>query len=238
MNRAFAYLRVSGRGQIDGDGFKRQELAIRAFAEAHGLKVSKVFREEGISGASELHGRKALLGLLAQQANGAQIVLIEKLDRLARDLMVQENLIADIQKRGFRLISVAEPDLLENDPTRKLMRQIIGAISEYEKQMIVLKLRGARERAKAQHGKCEGRKLYGIRTGEAEVIARMKELREAGTSFRQIATVLNTDGFKTRTTGKRWHGSSVSQILKRTAQSRQLECAARGGQREPTRQAD
>ena len=223
MIRAFAYLRVSGRGQIEGDGFKRQEIAIRAYAEAHGLKVSKVFREEGISGTSELHGRKALLELLAKQANGAQIVLIEKLDRLARDLMVQENLIADIQKRGFRLISVAEPDLLENDPTRKLMRQIIGAICEYEKQMIVLKLRGARERAKAQHGKCEGRKLYGFRAGEADVIAQMKALRESGTSFRQIATVLNAERIKTRTTGKRWYGSAVSQILCR---STHLACLA------------
>lgn len=215
MTRAFAYLRVSGRGQIEGDGFKRQELAIRAYAEAHGLRVSKVFREEGVSGTSELHGRTALLELLAKQANGAKIVLIEKLDRLARDLMVQENLIADIQKRGFRLISVAEPDLLENDPTRKLMRQIIGAISEYEKQMIVLKLRGARERAKVQHGKCEGRKLYGFRTGEVEVIERMKELRESGSSFRQIAAALNAAGIKTRTAGTRWYGSAVSQILRR-----------------------
>ena len=181
--------------------------------------MSKVFREEGVSGTSELHGRKALLELLAKQANGAQIVLIEKLDRLARDLMVQENLIADIHRRGFRLISVAEPDLLENDPTRKLMRQIIGAISEYEKQMIVLKLRGARERAKAQHGKCEGRKLYGFRTGEAEVIAQMKELRKSGSSFRQIAVVLNAEGTKTRTTGTRWYGSAVSKILKRSARS-------------------
>jgi DNA invertase Pin-like site-specific DNA recombinase len=106
---------------------------------------------EGISGTSELHGRKALLELLAKQANGAQIVLIEKLDRLARDLMVQENLIADIQKRGFRLISVAEPDLLENDPTCKLIRQIIGAISEYVKQMIVLKLRGALRERRYRH---------------------------------------------------------------------------------------
>ena len=219
MTRAFAYLRVSGRGQIEGDGFKRQELAIRAYAEAHGYRVVKVFREEGISGTSELNGRKALLELLAKQANGAQIVLIEKLDRLARDLMVQENLIADIQKRGFRLISVAEPDLLENDPTRKLMRQIIGAISEYEKQMIVLKLRGARDRAKAQHGKCEGRKLYGFRPGEAEVIEQMKELRGSGSSFRHIAAALNAEGIKTRTTGKRWYGSAVSKILRRSTHS-------------------
>jgi hypothetical protein len=91
-----------------------------------------------------------------------------------------------------------------------------GPFSEYEKQMIVLKLRGARERAKAQHGKCEGRKLYGFRTGETDVIARMKTLRESGANFRQIAVALNAEGTKTRTTGRRWHGSAVSKILKRT----------------------
>ncbi len=36
------------------------------------------------------------------------------------------------------------------------MRQIFGAISEYEKSMIVIKLRGARQRKKARTGRCEG----------------------------------------------------------------------------------
>ena len=45
---AFAYLRVSGKGQIDGDGFPRQAAAITKHAKAHGLTVSRVFREEGI----------------------------------------------------------------------------------------------------------------------------------------------------------------------------------------------
>ena len=46
------------------------------------------------------------------------MVIIEKLDRLARDLMVQETIIADLRKHGFELVSVAEPDLMANDPTR------------------------------------------------------------------------------------------------------------------------
>jgi DNA invertase Pin-like site-specific DNA recombinase len=58
----------------------------------------------------------------ALAANGTKLVLIEKLDRLARDLMVQETIIGDLKKRGFELVSVTEPDLLQNDPTRILMR--------------------------------------------------------------------------------------------------------------------
>jgi DNA invertase Pin-like site-specific DNA recombinase len=54
------------------------------------------------------------------------VVIIEKLDRLARDLMVQETIIADLRKHGFRLVSVAEPNLMANDPTRILVRQMMG----------------------------------------------------------------------------------------------------------------
>ena len=59
-------------------------------------------------------------------SNGTKLVLVEKLDRLARDLMVQETIIGDLRKNGFDLISVMEPDLLQDDPSRKLMRQIFG----------------------------------------------------------------------------------------------------------------
>jgi DNA invertase Pin-like site-specific DNA recombinase len=51
-----------------------------------------------------LDNRPALLELFeALAAEGIKVVLIEKLDRLARDLMVQENILADLNKRGFQL---------------------------------------------------------------------------------------------------------------------------------------
>jgi len=91
--KAFAYLRVSGKGQVDGDGFPRQLSAIDKYAEANGLKVRKVFREEGISGTKELENRPALQELLAAiDSAEVKVVIIEKLDRLARDLMVQETI--------------------------------------------------------------------------------------------------------------------------------------------------
>ena len=60
-------------------------------------------------------------------SNGTKLVLVEKLDRLARDLMVQETIIGDLRKNGFDLISVMEPDLLQDDPSRKLMRSSSAA---------------------------------------------------------------------------------------------------------------
>jgi hypothetical protein len=58
-------------------------------------------------------------------------------------------------------LSTAEPDLCSSDPTRILMPQILGAVAAYDKAMIVLKLRGARERKRAQRGRCEAAKPYG-----------------------------------------------------------------------------
>src|SRR5579862_4599655 len=112
MQKAFAYLRVSGKAQISGDGFPRQIDAIRRYAKANDIRIIDVFREEGVCGATELENRPALMALFeALAANGTKLVLIEKLDRLARDLMVQETIICDLRKQGFDLISVAEPDL-------------------------------------------------------------------------------------------------------------------------------
>ena len=118
-------------------------------------------------------------------ANGVRTVLIERLDRLARDLMIQEHIIQDLQRRGIALVSVAEPDLCSDDPTRKLMRQIMGAIAEYDKAMVVLKLRGARQRAKAKTGRCEGAKPYGTKAGESDVLDRMRTLRMSECRFKQ-----------------------------------------------------
>src|SRR6516162_4691377 len=103
------------------------------------------------------------------------------------DLMVQETIIGDLRKNDFELVSVTEPDLLQDDPSRKLMRQIFGAIAEYEKTMIVLKLRGARARRRLKDGRCEGRKPFGYYEGEQATIDRMRVLRRSGMAFDKIA---------------------------------------------------
>ena len=215
MQNAFAYLRVSGKGQLDGDGFARQLDAIARYAGEHAITILQTFREAGVSGTKDLARRPALLAMIASLHSGSiDLVVIEKLDRLARELMVQEAIVSDLQKRGIDLISVAEPDLLQDDPNRKLMRQIVGAISEYEKTMTVIKLRGARLRKKASAGRCEGAKQYGELLGETEVIERMKVLRESGMGYDRIAKDLNASGIKPRR-GSQWWGLTVNKVLSR-----------------------
>jgi DNA invertase Pin-like site-specific DNA recombinase len=214
MQKAFAYLRVSGKGQIEGDGFNRQRAAIKAYAASNELKIAREFREEGVSGTIETMDRPAWAEMIAAlHANGVRTIIVEKLDRVARDLMVQEAAIADLRKYGFVLVSVAEPDLMANDPTRVLMRQLMGAVAQYDKSQIVAKLRGARMRKRAKEGRCEGRKPYGYYDGEHAVIDRMKALRAEGLGFDRIAARMNAEGLETRTRG-RWHGVMVNRILR------------------------
>lgn len=213
-NRAFAYMRVSGLGQVEGDGFPRQEAAIEAYAQVHGIRIKQWFHEKGVSGS--LEKRPALEALfLALHANGVRTVIVERLDRLARDLMIQETIIGDLRKHGFELVSTVEPDLCSDDPSRKLIRQVFGAIAEYDRTMTVLKLRAARQRVRLKHGSCEGRKPFGARPGEAEVIERMFALYDQGTGMCSVHKCLNEEGVKTRT-GTLWTAATVSRIMKRT----------------------
>lgn len=216
MIPAFGYLRVSGKDQIDGDGFARQRDAIGKWAAANGFKIVKWFEEKAVAGKTEWDARPAW-GEMVASLNGTRTIIIERLDRLARDLMVQEHIIADLRRREIALVSAAEPDLCIDDPSRKLLRQIMGAISEYDRAMITAKLSIARKRMKAETGRCEGRKPYGMgvaATYEQGNIAKMRSLRLTGKSFADIAAALNTDRLYSRT-GKPWIGASVCKILAR-----------------------
>jgi DNA invertase Pin-like site-specific DNA recombinase len=218
--KAFGYLRVSGKSQIDGDGFPRQEAALRGYAKAHDIKIVQLFREKGISGSKEITDRPAFLAMMeALHADGVKLVLVESLGRLARDLMIQESIIHDLKRNGFELVSVAEPDLCSDDPSRKLMRQIMGSFHEYEKTMIVIKLRGARQRTKLKRGNCEGRKPFGSYPGEADTLKRIQALHAAGAGATVIAATLQAEGRRARDGGE-WLQPTISKILNRIARSK------------------
>jgi DNA invertase Pin-like site-specific DNA recombinase len=212
LKKAFGYLRVSGKSQIEGDGFPRQRKAIEAYAKKNGFKIAQWFTEEGVSGT--LESREALDAMLvALMSNGVDTVIVESLSRLSRDLRVQENLIHQYFTNRFTLVSATEPELGSDDPNRVFMRQIFGAVHQLDKSNLVLKLRAARQRSRVKNGRCEGRKPFGTREGESAVLARMKELATTKT-YKQVADALNAEGFTTRTNGK-WFPGTVYNILRK-----------------------
>ena len=180
--KAFSYLRVSGKGQVDGDGFDRQRDAIAKRAKADGFDIVAEFIDAGISGTKDLDERPALSDLFAAiVGNGVRVVLIERADRLARDVMVGEILLSQFREEGVRVIeSESGIDLTADDPdnaTATLVRQILSVVSQFEKTSIVAKLRKARARKRIETGRCEGVKPFGTLPGEDEAVARMKALR-------------------------------------------------------------
>ena len=219
---AVGYLRVSGKAQADGDGLRRQRDAIRRFAAANGFTVIEEFIDAGVSGTKDLAARPGLAALLDRvESNGVKVVLVERADRLARDLMVNEVIVDQLSRAGARVLASDGADLTtaDDDPTRTLIRQVLAAVAQFDKSVIVLKLRAARDRKRLREGKCEGRKPFGARPAEVQALARIRALRRKPKggprlSIAAIAARLNDDMVPTRT-GKPWAPGTVYGILRR-----------------------
>ncbi len=225
---AVSYLRVSGTGQVSGDGFPRQRDAVNHFAEARGMVIEEEFRDEGVSGTTELENRSGLAALIDKlESNGVRTVLVENATRLARDLMVGEVILGQFRSLGVQVFDSSGNELTagDDDPTRKLIRQVLGAVAEFEKSVTVLKLRASRERIRRREGRCEGRKPFGFYPGEAATLREMKRLyrKNPKTGRRRscavIAAELNRLRLSTRS-GRPWSRGSVHAILNRPAARR------------------
>lgn len=130
--------------------------------------------------------------LEALEANGTKTIIVETANRFARDLMVQEVGFAMLKARGIDLIAADSPtSFLDDTPTARLIRQVLGAISEFEKAMLVAKLRGARDRKRRTGVKVEGRKS--IAEARPDTVQLARHLARA-TKGRQAVPAGNLSG--------------------------------------------
>lgn len=220
--KAFVYIRVSGLGQADGDGPQRQLEAAQKFCIAHALEFDGKFEDAGVSGTVEAMDRPGFVEMLGyidkrQEPGEPYCIVVERVDRLARDLMISEILLRECRSRGVKVFAADQGTLTdvandEGDPTRKLLRQILAALSEWERSVIVKKLKIARERVRASTGRCEGRKPYGSTPKEKEIQDWAIMKRGLGENSGWIAEQLNNLDHRTRT-GKRWTRFSVNSII-------------------------
>ena len=117
------------------------------------------FAVSGADPIAERPGFKAMLERIA--SNGVRCILVESPDRFARDLTVQLTGHDFLKSLGVSLIPATAPDFFTEDtPTAVLVRQVLGAIAQFEKTSLVAKLRAARDRKIAAGEKCGGRKSY------------------------------------------------------------------------------
>jgi DNA invertase Pin-like site-specific DNA recombinase len=221
MTTAVAYLRTSSRTNIDGDSAPRQRQAVEEYAKRHGYKIVREFHDAAVSGTDPIDTRPGFQELLEYLAgNGAKVILIENASRFARDLAVQLAGHKLLQDLGYELIPVDAPNHFTDDtPTAAMVRQILGAVAEFEKAQLVAKLRGARDRAsKAKGRRVEGN--HGYRTTdagrdlikEAKRLARKSPKTGRARSLREIAAELAKLGHVTAK-GQPFSASQVQRLI-------------------------
>jgi DNA invertase Pin-like site-specific DNA recombinase len=220
---AVAYLRTSSAANVAGDSSQRQREAIAAYAAHAGLSVTREFYDAAVSGADPLDQREGFTALLAWcEEAGVRTIIVENASRFARDLIVQETGHAMLCRAGFALVAADDPDAVTADtPTARMVRQILGAVAEFEKASLVAKLKGARDRASAAAGhRIEGRKGYAETAPEivreARRLVRKNPKTGKARSLRQIAEELHALGHATAA-GKPFSPSQVQRLLGRAA---------------------
>ena len=229
MVKAYGYLRVSGVGQIEGNGFERQENSIKTFAQKTKIEIVHFYREQ-VSGVKDEEQREVFQEMIsAILRNGVRTIIVEGLDRLAREYRVQEQLIIYLASKGITLIDARTgedvTEAINADPMKKALIQMQGIFAELEKNLLVKKLRVARESKRRADGKCEGRKGWGdVPDKRDTILGQIKALRRKPKlgkrmTFVEIAVQVNALALKddtyTTLTGKTWTGAAIQNLLQK-----------------------
>jgi hypothetical protein len=106
---------------------------------------------------------------------------------------------------------------LDDAPTARLIRQVLGAVSEFEKAMLVAKLKGARDRKRRKGVKVEGRKSIAEQSPETVELARSlarARPKRGKRSLREVSAQLTATGRMTKT-GKPYAPTAIMLMLER-----------------------
>jgi DNA invertase Pin-like site-specific DNA recombinase len=130
------YARVS----TDGQSLESQQSALQAAG------AEKVYAEK-ISGTAT--DRKALAKAIAA-LNAGDVLLVTRLDRLARSTRDLLNVLASVSEKGAGFRSLADAMIDTTSPHGKLIIAVLGALAEFERSMILARTADGRRRAQAR----------------------------------------------------------------------------------------
>lgn len=227
--RLAGYIRVSTGSQLDGFGLEDQERIVRRWTRDHGHRLVKLFVEKAVPGTVAGDERPELATALSwiedKKAGG---LVAPNLDRLARELVVQEAALAQAWKYGGHVFMADQGEIMRDDPEdpmRTAMRQMMGVFAQLDRGMTVAKLRRGR-RIKGEKGQyAYGAPPYGWQAHKKDLTpeemeqagrARARQLRdEDELSYREIAAALDAEGIRAKR-GDRWHPETVRRMLANT----------------------
>ena len=192
--RAVGYIRVStGEQAQEGLSLAAQEARIKAYCEAKGWDLLRMYRDEGISGKSLK--RPGIQSLIRDLKNdGVDVVVVLKLDRLTRSVRDLGVLIEDLFN-GRALASVEE-SLDSSTANGRMVINLLGTVAQWERE-INSERTASVLRFKRSRGEWVGRIPYGFKIDESgrlvedpeamKAIQRMKRAYRRGQSVRKIA---------------------------------------------------
>lgn len=179
------YVRVSTAGQT----VENQEREITAHCARQGWTIYKVYRDEGFSGS--LSDRPALNELMADARQGRfGILVVWKVDRMARSISHLIETLAELKGLGVGFMSLTEGINTETAQGR-MLANFLGSIAEFEKELLVERVRSGMARAKA-NGVRIGRPRAGFDVSEAI------RLKGEGQSWSQVAKVVGASSATVR----------------------------------------
>lgn len=210
MRKAVTYSRVStGRQAESGLSLDHQERVTAEHVERKGWDLVAHVSDEGRSGrkSENRDGLQAALAMLA--AGEADVLVVAKLDRLARSVIDFAKIMATADAQGWDLVLLD----LEVDTTSaagRLMVRIFAACAEFESDRIGDRVRDA-------HAERQSR---GVRHGKPllaeDVRERIATARAGGSTLAAIAADLNLENVPTAR-GGRWHPSTVAHVCRSVA---------------------
>lgn len=222
--RIVAYLRCSTTEQAsDGMSLDAQEARVRAWAEAVGAEVVEVVTDAGVSGTKALAARGGgakVAALLEARKPAADAVAVLRLDRLGRDAAETLTLLRRFRTSRVGLVSVADRLDLAT-PQGRAMAGVTAVFAELERALIAQRTTDALTELRAQ-GRPWNHAPFGwvARDGrlvadptEQDTLARITELRAAGTSYAKVAAILDAEGRPTKRGGN-WQAMSVRSVLR------------------------
>jgi len=220
MVKAVIYIRTSSATNLDGDSEDRQRDAVARYADSQGYEIVSGAYDQSVKGSDSIHEREGFSKLIQYCLdNEVSVILCENASRFARDLVIQEMGYRELKKLNLQLIPVDAPDYFTGDsPSLTMIRQILGAVSEFEKSNLVSKLRGARKRVKERDGKCEGRKSLKELMGDTTFISMIKQvklLRKHNKTYASIAGVLASKGYVQPQTGRPFNKSQIMRLIQK-----------------------
>lgn len=228
--RALAYVRVSTLEQArEGVSIEAQEARLTAYAQAQGLELAVVIREEGVSAAIPLGARPGGASLLARlQEYGATNVIALKLDRLFRDAADALNVTRAWDQAGvaLHLVDMGGSSVSTGSAVGRMLLVMLAGVAELERGLIAERtaLALAHKQSRGEHVgrpprgyRIEGKRLVPVKGSVGlKLEARARALRKQGLSFAKIAAVLEAEGFRPER-GRRFYDSTIRYILTRAA---------------------